>query len=466
MYLHRLKTTTHSLMNGTNFQLKLKQTQLLNQAMQQSLRILQMSGLEVEREVEDWLADNPLLERTESDEPPYDMPQYTADIAHRHLSLDDDNASAWENLAEEETLNAYLHKQVSEHPLSPIEAARVHILIDFLDEKGYLTESIEEIIENTPLEWMLEEEDMELALEQLQKFDPPGIATRNLSQSLLHQLDQLPPSQERRCAAHIVLHHLEHISQNTPKNINKLSKLLPDYSEDTIKSALEMISSLHPYPAYGFAGNEPTAYVRPDVFVQKNSQGGWTVISNQDSMPQIHINTELAEALQDCEELDPVWREKIASAKQKLDMLQQRKNTIHRVAEYIVERQQDFFTFGEIALAPMLIKDCATKLDLAESTISRAVNSKYLACPQGLFALRFFFNQNAVGNNQSEDGISAHAIRSLISQIVANEDKHKPLSDNDLQQLLKQQGINIARRTVAKYREQLGIPTVQQRRHT
>ena len=123
-------------MNGTNFQLKLKQTQLLNQAMQQWLRILQMSGLEVEREVEDWLADNP----------PYDMPQYTADIAHRHLSLDDDNASAWENLAEEETLNAYLHKQVSEHPLSPIEAARVHILIDFLDEKGYLTESIEEII--------------------------------------------------------------------------------------------------------------------------------------------------------------------------------------------------------------------------------------------------------------------------------------------------------------------------------
>ena len=103
---------------------------------------------------------------------------------------------------------------------------------------------------------------------------------------------------------------------------------------------------------------------------------------------------------------------------------------------------------------------------MAESTISRAVNSKYLACPQGLFALRFFFNQNAVGNNQSEDGISAHAIRSLISQIVANENKHKPLSDNDLQQLLKQQGINIARRTVAKYREQLGIPTVQQRRHT
>ena len=127
MYLHRLRQPRISLMNGTNFQLKLKQTQLLNQAMQQSLRILQMSSIEVEREVEDWLADNPLLERTESDEPPYEMPQYTAGIAHRHLSLDDDNASAWENLADEEKLKCYLHKEVGEHLLSPNEAARVHI---------------------------------------------------------------------------------------------------------------------------------------------------------------------------------------------------------------------------------------------------------------------------------------------------------------------------------------------------
>lgn len=409
-------------MTSTKFQLKLKQTLQLNQAMQQSLRVLQMSGLEVEREVEDWLADNPLLERRESEDWGKE-PHYTANISSkRHISL----------------------------------------LIDFLDDKGYLTESIEEIIDHTPLEWMLDEDNMELALEQLREFDPPGIATTNLQQSLLHQLDRLPLSAERRCAAHIVVHYLDNISQNTPRNINKLSKLMPDTPKSTIEDALEMISSLRPYPAYGFAIDEPTAYVRPDVFIESH-RGEWVVVCNDDAIPQIQINPELSEALQEIEN-DAVWREKMVHAKQKIDMLQQRKSTIMRVAEYIVERQQDFFTFGEIGLVPMLIKDCASALELAESTISRAVNSKYLACPQGLFALRYFFSQNAIGSNQGEDGISGNAIRSLIAQIVDNEDKTKPLSDTDLHQLLQQQGITIARRTVAKYREQLGIPTVQQRR--
>ncbi|MDK4537443.1 RNA polymerase factor sigma-54, partial [Kingella kingae] len=257
-------------------------------------------------------------------------------------------------------------------------------------------------------------------------------------------------------------HYLDNISQNTPRNINKLSKLMPDTPKSTIEDALEMISSLRPYPAYGFAIDEPTAYVRPDVFIESH-RGEWVVVCNDDAIPQIQINPELSEALQEIEN-DAVWREKMVHAKQKIDMLQQRKSTIMRVAEYIVERQQDFFTFGEIGLVPMLIKDCASALELAESTISRAVNSKYLACPQGLFALRYFFSQNAIGSNQGEDGISGNAIRSLIAQIVDNEDKTKPLSDTDLHQLLQQQGITIARRTVAKYREQLGIPTVQQRR--
>lgn len=458
------KTQKQKPMTGNNFQLKLKQTQQLNQAMQQSLRVLQMSGLEMEREVEDWLADNPLLERSDPIESSEEFAHYTANIASKHISLDDDDSSSmWENLAQEETLNAYLHKQVSEHPLSEIEAARVHILIDFLDDKGYLTESIEEIVENTPLEWMLDAEDMEEALLHLQNFDPAGIATANLTESLLHQLDRLPASPERRCAAHIVVNHLDCISQNTPRNINKFSKLLPEYNEETLYAALELIGSLRPFPAYGFASEEPIVYVRPDVFIER-SKNGWRAIMNEDAQPRIHINNDLAQALQDSEETDPVWREKMLNAKQKIDILQLRKSTVLRVAEYIVENQQDFFTFGEIGLVPMLIKDCAAKLELAESTISRAVNSKYLACPQGLFALRYFFSQNAIGNNQGEDGISANAIRSLLGQIVANENKQKPLSDTDLHNLLQQQGITIARRTVAKYRQQLGIPTVQQRR--
>ena len=449
-------------MSGTNFQLKLRQTQQLSQNMQQSLRVLQMSGIEIEREIEDWLADNPLLERTEQPENPYEPPHQTVDIK-RGVSLDDDDSSAWENIAEEETLNSYLHKQVSEHPLSPTEAAHVHILIDFLDDKGYLTESISDIIDHTPLEWMLNEEDMEIALENLQNFDPAGIATQNLTQSLLHQLDRLPLSNARRCAAHIVANHLDKLTQNQPKNINRLSKLLPDYNERIIKDALDMISNLNPYPSYGFASEEPTQYVRPDVFVLRG-KNGWYVQSNEDSLPQIKINTDLSDALLQDEALDPVWKEKIASAKQKLDMLQQRKNTVVRVAEYIVEKQQDFFYFGEIGIVPMLLKDCATRLELAESTISRAVSNKYLACPQGIFALRYFFSQNAVSSEGTDEGISANAIKSIIAQIVERENKQKPYSDCALHELLQQQGIKIARRTVAKYREQLDIPPVQQRR--
>ena len=153
----------------------------------------------------------------------------------------------------------------------------------------------------------------------------------------------------------------------------------------------------------------------------------------------------------------------MSSAKQKIDMLQLRKNTLIRVAEYIVEKQQDFFNFGEIAIVPMLLKECAKALELAESTISRAVSNKYLACPQGLFALRYFFTQSAVDDG-SEEGISASAIKSVIMQLIEHEDKTQPYTDSMLHDRLHQQGIKIARRTVAKYREQLGIPTVQQRK--
>ncbi|MDO4434161.1 MAG: RNA polymerase factor sigma-54 [Alysiella sp.] len=450
-------------MSSNNFQLKLKQTQQLSQNMQQSLRVLQMSGLEIEREVEDWLAENPILERKELPE----NHEYNAvtSISKRHISLDDDDSSAWENLAHEETLNDYLHKQVCEHPLNETEAAHVHILIDFLDEQGYLTESIEQIIEHTPLEWMLDEEDMEIALENLRRFDPPGIATTNLSQSLLHQLDRLPSTPIRRLAAQIVVRHLDEITQNPAKNLAKLGRLLPESTENERREALEMIASLNPYPAYGFASSEPTAYIKPDVFVEKGRKD-WEVYSNEEAWPQLQISPDLSDALQDNVAQDPIWREHLNAAKQKIDMLQQRKSTVMRVAEYILNKQTDFFIFGEIGMSPMLIKDCAKELELAESTISRAVNGKYLSCPQGLFPLRYFFSQNAVGNNDEADGISANAIRSIITHLIANEDKQNPLSDSALHDLLLQQGINIARRTVAKYREQLGLAAALQRKNS
>ena len=445
--------------------LKLKQTQQLNQRLQQSLRILQMSGLELEREVEDWLSDNPLLERPEIDEfadsglnRAITMPR-----AGQQLS-GDDAEDIWSNIAEEEDFKHYLHAQVCEHPLSQVEAAYVHVLIDFLDEQGYLTDSLEEIIDHTPLEWMLDEEALQNALDVLQTFEPPGVAAADLTESLMLQLMRLPASPARQMAAHLVQSSLQDLGKNRKQNVLRFRKLYPDTDSETIEAALDMIAELNPYPAYGFASATPTPYIQPDVWV-KEGKDGWEVISNEAAWPKLRLNQEYCDLMKSAEEGAPEWKEKINEAKQRIDSLELRKSTVLRLAEYIVKNQEDFFIFGEIGLSPMLMKDAAAELGLAESTISRAANQKYLSCPRGLFALRYFFTQ-AVNADDDGEGFSQGAIKAVLSQLIESEDSSKPYSDETLVKLLKQRGIEIARRTVAKYRESLDIPPAHKRKFT
>ena len=265
----------------------------------------------------------------------------------------------------------------------------------------------------------------------------------------------MPASLERHCAAQIVQSHLSELKQGNKQNATFLAKKLPDYDVETIQAALEMIGELNPYPAYGFATDDPTSYINPEVIV-KEGQNGWYVQSNDAMFPRIEINSELTEALNQTEQVDSVWKEKLVEAKQKLDILTLRKSTIMRIAEYVVDRQQDFFDFGEIGLVPMLLKECAQHLDLAESTISRAVNQKYLSCPRGIFPIRYFFSQTAV-TGEDDEGISQNVIKAMIVQLIGGEDKNKPYSDNELMKLLQRQGINISRRTVTKYRDLLQI---------
>lgn len=445
----------------TSLGLKLKQTQQLNQRLQQSLRILQMSGLELEREVEDWLTDNPMLERSQTEDAP-DFDNHITAPSRQHIG-GDEAEDAWLNIAAEENFVQYLHKQVCEHPLSQTEAAHVHILIDFLDDQGYLTDSIDDILEYTPLEWMLEADDLHHALDLLQSFDPPGVAAANLTESLILQLMRLPASPARQLAARIIQSALPEVGKSNRQNIQRFQKLFPDAPADTIHSALDIIASLNPYPAYGFASAEPTAYLQPDVWV-KEGKNGWQVIGNEAAWPQIRINPEYAELMQEAaSEGSPEWKNKISEARQHIDSLELRKRTIVRLAEYIVAQQEDFFIFGEIGLVPMLMKDAAAALGLAESTVSRAANQKYLACPRGIFALRYFFTQ-AVNADSDNEGVSQGAVKAMIAQLVENEDPAKPLSDEAIAGRLKQQGVDIARRTVAKYREALDIPPAHKRR--
>lgn len=439
--------------------IKLKQTQQLNQRLQQSLRVLQMSGIELEREVEDWLSDNPLLERKDTDE--------FSDAGFSHYTVParqiggDEGEDMLSNIAGEQDFKQYLHAQVCEHPLSDQEAACVHILIDFLDEQGYLTDSIEDILDHTPLEWMLDEAMLQHALTALKKFDPAGVAAADLTESLILQIERSGECAAKSAALHIVRNALDSIDGNRSQTLARIKKHLPQTDSGTLEAALDLIASLNPFPAAGFAASTPTPYIRPDVRVEEGKDG-WTVSFNEDAQPALQLNREYC-GLMPSEGVSPEWKEKIGEARQYLDALELRKATVVRLAEYIVKHQADFFTFGEIGLVPLLMKDAAAELGVAESTVSRAANQKYLSCPRGVFPLHYFFT-SAVQTESSGEIFSQTAAKAVLSQLIDNEDKHKPHTDETIVRLLKLRGIEVSRRTVAKYRESLGIPAAHRRK--
>lgn len=439
--------------------IKLKQTQQLNQRLQQSLRVLQMSGIELEREVEDWLSDNPLLERKDTDE--FSDAEFSHYTAPARQIGGDEGEDMLSNIAGEQDFKQYLHAQVCEHPLSDQEAACVHILIDFLDEQGYLTDSIEDILDHTPLEWMLDEAMLKQALTALKKFDPAGVAAADLTESLILQIERLGECAAKSAALHIVRNALDSIDGNRSQTLARIKKHLPQTDGGTLEAALDLIASLNPFPAAGFASSTPTPYIRPDVRVEE-SKDGWTVSFNEDAQPALQLNREYC-GLMPSEGVSPEWKEKIGEARQYLDALELRKATVVRLAEYIVKHQADFFTFGEIGLVPLLMKDAAAELGVAESTVSRAAGQKYLSCPRGVFPLHYFFT-SAVQTESSGEIFSQTAAKAVLSQLIDNEDKHKPHTDETIVRLLKLRGIEVSRRTVAKYRESLGIPAAHRRK--
>ncbi|MCP2039452.1 RNA polymerase sigma-54 factor [Neisseria sp. HSC-16F19] len=448
-------------MSKAALSLKLKQTQQLNQNLQQSLRVLHMSSQALEDEVADWLADNPFLEKTELPDggEPLLPQQYVKPAEHAHVG-GDDAADIWATVASDPDLIAQLHAQVCEHPLDETTAAHVHILIDSLDDQGYLADSLADIAENMPLEWMLDEDDLAEALTALQRFDPPGIGARDLRESLLLQLARHELNDVTLCAAKLVRNHLG--QWQTASQQKQLQRQLPGVSNDVFQAALQLIGSLNPFPAYGLTSAQPTAYVQPDVAIYETSKG-WQIETVKTSWPQLQLNSEYTELLADVE-LTPEFKSKMQEAQAHLDSLKLRQSTVLRLTEWILAKQADFFTFGPIGLAPLTLKETAQALGLAESTISRAVNQKYLACPRGVFALRYFFSQAVSQNENNEGGSSQTAVKTLLETLISQEDPKKPYSDNALTEQLAKQGINLARRTVAKYREELRIPPAHQRK--
>ena len=445
--------------------LRLSLTTRLSPKLQQSLQVLQLSTLELQELVAGWLEDNPFLEEVENT--PEDSFSDTQYVQPPQLGIMQAESDVWDTLADNPDMYELLRRQVCEYDLDKVTAARVYFLIENLNEQGYLDSSLTDLVENAPLEWQLDETELEQALTILQQFEPTGVGARNLQESLLLQMDNLSAesadvNEIHPCARLLINKHFGHWLST--HQFRQLCRQLPQFSVNTLEAACKLIGTLNPYPCYGLPDRNGILSVRPDMEVYINKSGNWQIRLLHDTFPQLRIEPGVEEWLeQKSTEMDSMCKNKWQEAQTCLHSLQMRKTTLQRLGEWILQQQQDFFSFGSLALTPLTIKETAQALELAESTVSRAINQKYLTCSQGVFPLRYFFSQSVAATDDGT-GNSQTAIKTLLQSMINEEDPKHPYSDTHLVNQLAKQGINLARRTVAKYREALKIPPAHQRK--
>ncbi len=471
-----------------SLQLKLSQHLALTPQLQQSIKLLQLSTLELEQELEKYLQENPLLEReddsytpariepsmTSTGEPeqkpaeaePEAPPSNTeeswlgegdgsdAGYANTSGSFDDDDDGFQDIQAATVSLREHLSSQLGLLSLPPRDRTLVQCLIDALDEDGYLTQSLEDLAESLPAELEIDPDELQIALRHLQQFDPTGVGARGAQECLALQLRALAGNETRDLALRIVSAHLELLAA---RDFTKLKKFV-DCDDEQLRAAQTLVRSLNPRPGAKYAALD-ARYITPDVVVRK-VRGQWTANINADAYPRLRINSLYAQILS--RQRGSGLSGQLQEARWLIKNVQQRFDTILRVTQAIVDRQRQFFDHGEVAMRPLVLREIADTLDLHESTVSRVTTQKYMATPRGIFELKYFFGSHVA--TEAGGACSATAIRALIKQLVGAENARKPLSDSEITELLGQQGIVVARRTIAKYRESLGIPPVKLRR--
>ncbi len=342
--------------------------------------------------------------------------------------------------------------------LSERDLKLVTLLIDTLDDGGYLTQSLEELAGILPPELEVEPEELQVALKHLQHLEPAGVGAKNLSECLALQLAALPEDTPyRNQALETVKNHLEALAA---RDFGKLKKLLK--CDDTaLRAVQKLITSLNPRPGRDYSSDE-TRYVIPDVIVRK-LKGVWVAALNPDAMPRLRINRLYADILQRNRNAgSQQLASQLQEAKWLIKNVQQRFDTILRVSQSIVDRQRNFFEHGDVAMRPLVLREIAETLDLHESTVSRVTTQKFMHTPRGIYELKYFFGSHVT--TDAGGSASSTAIRALIKQLVSAENARKPLSDGQLSEILSQQGIVVARRTVAKYRESMQILPVNMRK--
>jgi RNA polymerase sigma-54 factor len=470
-------------------QLKLSQHLTLTPQLQQSIRLLQLSTLELNAEVERMLQENPLLEKAEDEEPagpprefptmvsvpsgdkqssePEDSGPEAADLVSgagdrdwgspSGGSDDDDNAYLPQQVATS-SLRDHLNAQLALLNLPLRDRQIVGALIDALDDDGYLTTSLEELLELFPEELAIDADELSIALKHLQNMEPAGVGARDAAECLSLQLRALPESTPYRSEAlKLVQHHLPLLAA---RDFGKLKRLL--HTDDAcLRCVRTLITSLNPRPGAGFSKTEAN-YVIPDVVVRK-VRGRWSAALNEAAMPKLRLNRIYADILtRNREASNQQLAAQLQEAKWLIRNVQQRFETILRVSQAIVDRQRHFFEHGEVAMRPMVLREIAEILGLHESTISRVTTQKYMLTPRGTYELKYFFGSHVA--TDTGGAASATAIRALIKQLIGAEDPKAPLTDSRIADLLGDQGILVARRTIAKYREALQIPPVNMRK--
>ncbi len=495
-----------------SLQLKLGQQLTMTPQLQQAIKLLQLSTLDLQQEIQQTLENNPMLEIEENNEAaPTEEGANHENLASKDsetagAELDDgagdygedaveagqwdDNIpdelpvdSQWDDVYQpptlpvssgvaeggdydmesrygtQESLQEHLLWQLNLTRFSDVDRAIAMAILDATDDNGRLSLSAEEIWESFDPELEIELDEVMAVLHRLQQFDPPGVCAHDLRECLLVQLRQLPEDTPNLARAILLVkRHIDLLGNRDYAQIMRRSKM----REPELKGALELIQTLSPNPGHQLAADN-TEYVVPDVFVRKK-QGTWAVELNPDIAPRLRINAEYAGLVKRANNSNDnnYLRDNLQEARWFLKSLQSRNETLMKVASKIVELQQGFLEHGEEAMKPLVLHDIAEAIEMHESTVSRVTTQKYMHTPRGIYELKYFFSSHV--STAAGGECSSTAIRALIKKLVAAENPRKPLSDNKITALLEDQGINVARRTIAKYRESLMIPPSNERK--
>jgi len=471
-----------------SLQLRIGQSLTMTPQLQQAIKLLQLSTLDLQQEIQQALESNMMLEveeetvSTQNDTEKKVERQEDATSEGSQTDIPDELAvdSTWDDvyentqptLAAQEntdfeaqrskpvTLCTYLLDQLDLLSISDRDRAIAIAIIDSVNVDGYISESIENIYQGLQSQFEgLELDEVEGVLHRVQNFDPIGIAAKDLADCLLIQLQQIPEETSFRTEAiELVRRHLDLLgSHDQLKLMRKLA-----LSEYQLSEVIVLIRTLDPRPGAQIQ-SENSEYIVPDVFVSRQ-KSGWVVSLNPDISPKLRVNSVYSGMIKraDNSKENVSMKEHLQEARWFIKSLHSRNDTLLRVAKSIVEKQEGFLENGAIAMKPMVLRNIAEELELHESTISRVTTQKYMHTPNGIVEFKYFFSSHVSTENGGE--CSATAIRAFIKEMVGNENLAKPLSDSKMSDVLKEKGINVARRTVAKYREAMSIPSSSQRK--